>query len=214
MWMSFLTKRVRECIILRASTGRCQGESRVEVRDLSVRSEQRLRKIIWEQLQWAVTHHDHAWRTPVLASVDGDGIPQARTVVLRDADATAQHLVVYTDHRSPKVAAFALRPQAMLVFWSKALHWQLRVAADIRVETEGRLVEDAWHRIHQTVAAADYLSLQAPGSPAQAYCGERAEHHALGIIIASVRSIDWLELRAEGHRRALLTHDEFNWLAP
>lgn len=179
-----------------------------------MRSEQELRRIIREQLQLSVTQHDHGWRTPVLASVDEDGMPQARTVVLRDADATAQHLVVYTDQRSPKVSAFVLRPQAMLVFWSKALQWQLRVAADIRVETDGSRVEDAWHRVRQTRAASDYLSPLAPGSPAAADCGERAKQHALAIIIASVRSIDWLELSAKGHRRALLTRDECKWLVP
>ena len=110
-------------------------------------SEQELQQLIWEQLQQAVSERGHAWRTPVLASVDEQGMPQARTVVLRDADAEAQRLVMYTDHRSPKVAEFVRRPQSLLVFWSKELSWQLRVTADIKVETEGAEVQEAWDQI-------------------------------------------------------------------
>ena len=105
---------------------------------VSVTPEHQLRLSIWERLQEAVTSRESAWRTPVLASVDSHGMPQARTVVLREVDPVAQRLVIYTDHRSPKAVAFADRPEAVLVFWSKALGWQLRVAVDVRVETRGR----------------------------------------------------------------------------
>jgi len=177
-------------------------------------TEQELQQLIWEQLQRAVTDRNHAWRTPVLAGVDEQGLPQARTVILRGADAEAQRLVMYTDHRSPKVAEFALRPQAVLVFWSKELSWQLRLAAEIQVETEGTIVEAAWDQVQSTGAAADYLSTQAPGSPIQANDGKFTEPHALGVIIASVQSIDWLELTRQGHRRALLSGDGMQWLTP
>lgn len=181
---------------------------------MSVNSEHELRGSIWEQLQEAVTSREHTWRTPVLASVDDQGLPQARTVVLREADAVNRRLLIFTDHRSPKAVALASRPEAVLVFWSKALSWQLRVSVDVRIETGGRLVEEAWNRICRTGAAADYLSPQAPGSPIQLESAEIVDEHALGIIIAHVRRIDWLELSAQGHRRALLTDDDFQWLAP
>jgi len=168
-----------------------------------------LRAQIWQQLQCAVSERDHEWRTPILAGVDTDGLPQARTVVLRQADPVARTLRVYTDARSPKVAEFLIRPHAVLVFWSRPLGWQLRVEATVQVQTEGALVEAAWQRVSQTAAAADYLAPAAPGSALEMTAdrsvngpanGVQAPHH-LAVLIASVDAFDWLALARDGHRR-------------
>ena len=82
---------------------------------------------IWQELARATQDRHHAWRTPVLATLGVDGAPQARTVVLRHADAGQAVLHIYTDSRSPKVAELDAAPQVSLVFWSKRLSWQLRV---------------------------------------------------------------------------------------
>ena len=63
-----------------------------------------LRKAVASALQRAPLDKHHDWRTPVLATVDGQGRPQARTVVLRHADRATQTLVFFTDARSPKCA--------------------------------------------------------------------------------------------------------------
>ena len=192
----------------------CANVADWEANMVNVNSEDKLRRSIWQQLEQAVTCREHAWRIPVLANVDGRGLPQARTVVLRGVDATSQQLRIFTDHRSPKALAFASRPQAVLVFWSGVLSWQLRVVVDVRIETGGPLVDEGWERLSRTAAAADYLSTQAPGSPIQSDSTQSAGEHALGIMIAHVRSIDWLELSAQGHRRARLTDEDFQWLVP
>ena len=177
-------------------------------------SEAKIRRVIWEQLACATVERHHEWRLPVLANVDKHGSPQARTVVLREAQEASQRLLIYTDHRSPKALALAVNPASVLVFWSKALSWQLRVSLNARIETRGSMVDEAWETVRQTAAAADYLSPQTPGSPVSANAGEPAGQPAFAVIIASVLSIDWLELGAEGLRRALLTPDEFPWLVP
>ena len=184
------------------------------VSDREAVSGRELRPAIWEQLQQAVEQRGHEWRTPVLANVDADGLPQARTVVLRGVDMAERSLFVYTDHRSPKVAAVDSRPQAVLVFWSRMLSWQLRVSADLRLETGGAEVEAAWDRIRDTAAASDYLSLDAPGSPLREAAQDNAGQHALGILVARVCSMDWLELSAAGHRRAILSEDDLQWVVP
>ena len=164
---------------------------------------------IWQQLQRAVSERDHEWRTPVLAGVDTDGLPQARTVVLRQADPVVRTLHVYTDARSPKVAELLMRHHAVLVFWSRLLGWQLRVEASVQVQTEGALVEAAWRQVSQTAAAADYLAPAAPGSVHEMSAKSsvnspanraQAPHH-LAVLIASVDAFDWLALARDGHRR-------------
>ncbi len=160
-----------------------------------------LRAKIWQELQRAVGERDHEWRTPVLAGVDADGLPQARTVVLRQADPLPSTLQVYTDSRSPKVTELLRHRGAVLVFWSRRLSWQLRARVTVQVQTDGERVEAAWERVSRTAAAADYLAPAAPGSVfALTGPGDHASHH-LAVLLARVESFDWLELAREGHRR-------------
>lgn len=170
--------------------------------DPSVDSEfDTLRAQIWHQLQQAVSERGHEWRTPVLADVDVDGLPQARTVVLRQADPIASTLQIYTDSRSPKVVELVGRPDAVLVFWSRRLSWQLRARVTVQVQTNGQLVEAAWEQVSRTASVADYLAPAAPGSVVvPTVQGGYASHH-LAVLIAKVEAFDWLELAREGHRR-------------
>ncbi|MDO9504908.1 pyridoxamine 5'-phosphate oxidase family protein [Hydrogenophaga sp.] len=169
---------------------------------------------IWTELQRATVDRHHEWRTPVLATTGLDGLPQARTVVLRAADATASQLSFFTDRRSPKVVELQAVPAAAFVFWSKRLNWQLRVRVATQVHTEGPLVDAAWARVSQSAAAGDYLSPQAPGSA----LGDHTDHehgaHHLAVVTARIEHIDWLELARTGHRRARLTDDALVWLVP
>ena len=173
-----------------------------------------IRQRIWKELQRATQDRHSEWRTPVLATVGRQGAPDARTVVLRHADAKLSRLHIYTDSRSPKVTALADQPSAMLVFWSKRLSWQLRVRVHMSVQTTGPQIEAVWDRVSQSAAAGDYLSAAAPGDvlpSEQELPGDPTHQHHLAILIAQVQEIDWLELARGGHRRAMLGADTWDW---
>lgn len=172
-----------------------------------------LKAAIWHTLETAVGQRGHEWRTPVLATVDHEGLPQARTVVLRDVDTVRQELRIFTDHRSPKIQQIRQQPRASLLFWSKTLCWQVRMSVDVKVITEGPDIDAAWDRISKSAAAQDYLTFEAPGSPLPGMKKE-AEHHAMAILVAQARELDWLELTPGGHRRALLSPHRQHWLVP
>ena len=176
-----------------------------------------IRQRTWLELERAVQDRDHAWRTPVLATLDKDGAPNARTVVLRHADAALQSLQFFTDCRSPKIAELIHQPSAMLVFWSKRLNWQLRVRAEIGVQTTGPQVDVVWEQLSQSAAAGDYLSVDAPGDelPVEPVVPSvvKATHY-LAILEAKVQEIDWLELSRSGHRRAVFGKDTWQWRVP
>lgn len=174
----------------------------------------RLESRVWTELVRAVVDRHHEWRTPVLASVDADGAPQARTVVLRRADASARVLEVFTDRRAPKVAQLRVAPQAVMVFWSTRLHWQLRVQARAQVEVDGPAVDQAWGRLSRGASAADYLAPRAPGTPLGVDPGEAREGHHLAVLRFEVVSLDWLALRREGHRRARIDAAGAVWVEP
>lgn len=169
---------------------------------------------VWTELVRAAVDRHHEWRTPVLASVDADGAPQARTVVLRRVDPLPRVLEVFTDRRTPKVAQLQAAAQAVVVFWSNRLHWQLRVQARAEVLVDGPAVAQAWARLAQGPSAADYLAPRAPGTPLSAEAGETDDGHHLAVLRFEVFSLDWLALRREGHRRARIDAAGAIWVEP
>ena len=168
---------------------------------------------IWRELALAVRRKQHAWRVAVLATVDGNAA-DARSVVLRDLEADSRTLLLYTDSRSPKAVQVAAHPQGMLVLWSEALGWQLRLRVTLSLETSGLRVSSRWAQLKLTPAAQDYLSPLAPGSALGSSKPPRDSREHFAVIAAQVDSVDWLELHADGHRRARFDAAGATWLAP
>jgi hypothetical protein len=173
---------------------------------------------VWRELCRAPHDRHHEWRTPVLASVDrgddGTAWPDARTVVLREVDADAKALVIYTDSRTAKAQQLARHPAAVLVFWSTRLGWQLRCRAGCLVETDGPAVSSRWQRIRQSASAKDYLSPLAPGTPLEAGSSGSAQRESFAAVTARIERIDWLELHRDGHRRAVFGQPAAHWVQP
>jgi pyridoxamine 5'-phosphate oxidase len=70
-----------------------------------------------------------------LATASADGVPDARIVLLKGAD--ARGFTFYTDHRSAKGRQLDANPRAALVFWWAELERQVRVAGRVvRVSRE------------------------------------------------------------------------------
>lgn len=168
---------------------------------------------VWRELALAVRRKQHAWRVAVLATAHGDAV-DARSVVLRDLEPDSRTLLIYTDSRSPKALQLAAHPQGMLVMWSEALSWQLRLRVTLTLETSGLRVSSRWARLKLTPAAQDYLSPLPPGSDLGSATPPRESREHFAVIAAQVESVDWLELHADGHRRARFDAAGAAWLAP
>jgi len=168
---------------------------------------------VWRELEAALRRKDHAWRSGVLATTDGEAA-DARTVVLRELDVATRTLRLYTDARSAKVAQIAAHPQGTLVLWSPALSWQLRLKLKLEVESSGLAVSSRWARLKMMPAAQDYMSPWPPGSALEQPALERGSRDYFAVVTAQISAIDWLELHADGHRRALFDSRGQRWLAP
>jgi pyridoxamine 5'-phosphate oxidase len=170
---------------------------------------------IWAELGRATSEKQHPWRTPVLATVSGDAA-DARTVVLREVDARQRQLLIYSDERAAKVRQLLAHPNGTLVMWSPRLGWQLRCRVRLALEMSGLAASSRWARIKLSPAAQDYLSPLPPGTPlsAQAPGHNAPEREYFSVISAEVTSIDWLELHADGHRRARFEGGASQWLQP
>ena len=168
----------------------------------------------WQELAAATKTRGHAFRLLGLATINGDAA-ELRTVVLREVHVEAQQLLFFTDARSPKVAQITSHPNATLMTWSGQLGWQLRLRVALTVETSGLAVSSRWAKLKLTPAAQDYLSPLPPGAPMAPYQPERASRAHFAVVTAQVQEIDWLELHADGHRRALFDAAGLGqWLAP
>jgi len=168
----------------------------------------------WLELQQAARQRDHAFRLMGLATVDGDGA-DLRTVVLRETLADERTLVFFTDGRSAKVAQLRAHPRATLMVWCARLGWQLRLRVQLAIETDGLAVSSRWARLKMKPAAQDYLSPLPPGTPVERYLPERATREHFAVVHARVTSLDWLELHADGHRRAVFDADgQGQWVVP
>lgn len=154
----------------------------------------------------------------MLATACADDAVNARTVVLRSVNADVGQLQIYTDARSPKLTEITGQPNALFVFWSPRLGWQVRVRVNIaRLTTEPQL-ESLWERVRQSPSASDYLTPLAPESPLYSHASssldadQEISHFA--VLNAQVLEMDWLELASTGHRRAKITADTWEWLTP
>jgi hypothetical protein len=69
-----------------------------------------------------------------------------------------------------------------------------------------------------TPAAQDYLSPLPPGSPlapgAAPPLPERGSREHFAVLTAEVLALDWLELHALGHRRAVFDAAGARWVTP
>lgn len=175
---------------------------------------QAIEAALWRELEAAPHDKAHPWRTPVLATTDGEA-GDARTMVLREVCVAERQLLLFTDSRSLKAAQIAAHPLGMLVMWSEALGWQLRLRVQLALQTDGLSASSYWTRLKLSPAAHDYMSALAPGSVIADAHGPLGERAHFALVEASVLWIDWLELHALGHRRARFEPDLApRWLQP
>lgn len=177
------------------------------------------------------TLHEHAWqrlirgvhdrhapaRHPTLATVSLDGLPQARTVVLRAADRATQWLEVHTNLLSSKVEELRTTPAAAVHIWDRGSSLQIRLRVDATIIT-GAQTADAWSAVPERSRSA-YGSDHRPGQPiasALAYA-QAPDPDAFAVLHLAIRSMDLLHLGIPHHRRAEFSrHDDWAgpWLVP
>lgn len=154
------------------------------------------------------------FRQPVLTTVDAGGAPHSRMLVLREIDAQ-QHLIFFTDARTPKVAQLRQNPAAALLFWDPRKRVQLSMQVEVHlVEDEARLV-----RYRDRVkgrAQQSYTTVLTPGTPVQkpedadACTDFETGNHFMALECRPV-SLTVLQLSGERHLRFVAEKREDVW---
>ena len=195
----------------------------------------------WRRLQHGARDPASPFRFPVVATHGiahaGAAIPAARIVVLRDVDIVHHELTFHTDRRSMKAAEIAAEPRVTLVFHDASAHLQLRVVAHATMHTDTAIADAAWaasapstRQIYRARRGPG-ATIDAPfawdedvskdgagdeGAPEETNDARGREHFT--VIRCKALSLDWLELCAPTHRRAVFqaAGDRFlgRWVVP
>ncbi|MEE4346333.1 MAG: pyridoxamine 5'-phosphate oxidase family protein, partial [Paracoccaceae bacterium] len=156
-------------------------------------------------------------RTPVLATVGADGVPDARIVVLRDVSPGAATLCVHTDLRTKKVKDLQTNPSATFCAWATKYDLQIRIKA-LATILSGPDVMSSWQSMSDP-ARRVYGGTPAPGV-LLAHPSEvegLPDPAAFAILRCDIREIETLHLGADLHRRARFRREDAwqgAWLAP
>lgn len=189
--------------------------------------------LLWQRLARASKDRRAPWHTPALATVDADGAPQVRTLVLRAADRATGLVRLHTDHRAGKVRDLAGEPRAQLLFYDKAARLQLRLGGLARVEQAGTPADSAWAAA-TLFARRCYLAPVAPGAAAggptsglpaaleqrEPTADESAEgRRNFSVLLLVVQRLEFLHLAVTGHRRGFMQQSRSGiwtrgWLVP
>ena len=154
------------------------------------------------------TNKNHPFRYFTLATTSPNGKPQARTVVLRKFDAKAFTFGIYTDARTPKIAALQHLAEATLLFYDHRKLCQIRVNATCIAQRKDATLFAQQHE----GAQKDYTTTVAPGTAIKAMdaIDYEKDNHFM-VLVFKAYQIDYLRLKRPNHQRAIFTLDGNDW---
>lgn len=171
---------------------------------------------VWQRLGRGVADPRAPARHPTLGTIDAEGRPQMRTVVLRAAEAGAARLRIYTDSASAKVAELRATPFASLHIWEPRARLQMRLSARVDM-LRGDTVRAMWDSMPEH-SRLSYGCTPPPGTPidtALAYT-KAPDPAAFVVLELQLDEIEALHL-GPVHRRARFLRAQGwqgQWLSP
>ncbi len=180
----------------------------------------------WALLQRGATDRRSPMHTLTLASCRADGCPDARILVLREADPATMRLRFHTDARSGKVAHIGQGAPVTVLAYDADSHIQLRLTGTASIDTSSSARQAAWSRT-SLYGRRCYLGDIGPGGdssvatsglaadvegiePSEARAAPGLANFAL--LWVTLTRIEWLFLAHHGHRRARFEANGASWV--
>ena len=188
-----------------------------------------IKKKIWSMLNDAVTNKSSPFRLPVFVcgnQKDFDG----RIVVLRKSNQISNLLHFHSDIRSDKISKLKNNKNSSMLFYDKKEKIQVRIKVECKINHNNEITKESWSKTGH-MSRKCYLIDNGPGieSPTPTsglkpeldnfkFTMEQSEvgYKNFSVVQCKIKSIEWLYLAANGHRRAkfeLDTNKEY-WLVP
>lgn len=168
----------------------------------------------WRLLEEGVTDRHSPCHTPSIATLDAEGLPSLRTVVLRAVDPPTRSLRFHTDARSSKVAEIEAQSRVALHAYHPLRKIQLRLTGLASLHREDDVARAAWEasryfsRLCYGVAPGPGTAIAEAWDWQQGEDGsaEAASFAHFCAVVVQIDTLEWLYLAARGHRRA-----RFDW---
>jgi pyridoxine/pyridoxamine 5'-phosphate oxidase len=186
----------------------------------------------WQQLGRGGADAKDAYHTPTFITMDAEGYPAARTVILRQVIRSERVLLCHSDKRAAKVAQLQRNPRSVWHLWHPKRRLQLRLQGEAMVHHDDALAHEEWKRLGDS-SRLNYSPTRTPGEAVDTRATAQAAyttHDQLAqvdtdawranfcVIRSQVHAFEYLMLSREGHRRARFAwqgdHWEGTWLVP
>lgn len=184
---------------------------------------QAVREDVVARLEAAASNRRSPMHTPVVATTDAD----ARVMVLRHFDRDSWTLRFHTDLRAPKVSRIGSGAPLGVLFYDAPEKIQIRCRGIGRVESETAAAQSAWdastafaRRCYLGAGPGEQRGEPSSGLPEWAEGIQPNEEDLVSarenfaILLVEIETVDWYRLSHNGHRRALLTSQDGQWLTP
>ena len=175
----------------------------------------------WDVMEEGVYRRESMAHVPVLSTVDVNGRPNSRCMVLRAVNRNERTLVFHTDKRSTKISEASFCSKASVLFYEPEKKIQLRLLCDLSISMGDITSLNRWNEM-QEMSRICYKNELPPGEiidePGRLGCsGEGFLNFAL--LEAKIESLEWLYLSSKGNRRAFFGwaksgKQESVWLVP
>lgn len=187
----------------------------------------------WAQLVRGVKDRKHGFHLPTLCTIDDEGRPSARTVVLRKVLPDERVIICHTDVRSPKASDVRERAHTGWMFYDTGIKEQVRAQGRAEVLHEGDIADAHW-AASRASSRRCYLAPHTPSAgveeespnlPAEFIKQNPTEEQTeagranFAVIRCVVDRLEWLHIKHDGHRRAGFSWDGAGvrtetWLTP
>lgn len=171
---------------------------------------------VWGTLGRGVADAKHPARLPTFATVSPEGWPEARTVVLRNADREAGLVTVHTDLYSDKIKSLQAAHRAALHVWDASQDLQIRLQVEVSISA-GAETRALWDKIPDH-AQQSYGVTPPPGTPIETALDyvKLPDPETFAVLHCTVITIDAVHLGTD-HRRVSFSrvgHWQGQWLSP
>lgn len=147
--------------------------------------------------------------------------PTGRTVVLRGYDSEKKIITLHSNYHAEKIEQLKINNEVCCVFYSKSKKIQIRCFGNATINHRNEKSFHTWKNMSD-MSKECYFQIPNPGSSISKYNDFsksviNEESEAFTVINIQVKKFDWLFLKREGHRRALIfTSESLNdtWISP
>ena len=188
-----------------------------------------IKKKIWSLFNDAVNYRSSPFRLPVFICGDQSDF-DGRIVVLRKSDQSNNLIQFHSDIRSDKIAKLKKNKNSSMLFYDKQEKIQVRLKVECVINFNNDVTKESWLKTGH-MSRKCYLLDNGPGSESLKptsglkpeldnfqFTKEQSEegYKNFTVIQCKIKSIEWLYLAAQGHRRAKfeLANNKEYWLIP